>query len=270
MVQSIKKRSKVINKSKKSNRSHKSKQNKKHRNIQKGGVSNSCVLPYADSSSSARQSVGFGAANLHNLNPQASLDLDNKFMRYGGPVPLGQFGGSSKCGDEGVGTSNYKTDTFKDYLNNLNEELSLKGGSSCSSGNGSGRNDRKLLQKGKGYSVNPEDYVAGNPVINGYDDNNPPAIIKGKLVMSGANRQVCGNGATRNAKTSKNSKKSRKHKTKNKNNQFQKGGDFVSIGSKPETFSSAFDGPAGVFKYPDDMKTRDFGEHQPNYSVNAI
>ena len=118
----------------------------------------------------------------------------------------------------------------------------------------------------------------------------------------GVNRQVCGNGATRggskkskrnskhkskrnNKKTHKSkrnnkSKRNSKHKLKRNNksknrkqdnkSKMQKGGDFVSIGSKPAVFSEAFDGPEGVFKYPDDMKLRDFGAKQPNYGVNAI
>ena len=39
-------------------------------------------------------------------------------MNYGGPIPLGQSGGS-KCGDDGVGTSRPKTESFKQYLKNL-------------------------------------------------------------------------------------------------------------------------------------------------------
>ena len=51
---------------------------------------------------------------------------------------------------------------------------------------------------------------------------------------------------------------------------MQKGGEFLSIGSKPATYSEAFDGPAGIFQYPDDMSKRDFGAKQPIYGVDAI
>ena len=51
---------------------------------------------------------------------------------------------------------------------------------------------------------------------------------------------------------------------------MQKGGEFVSIGSKPAVYSEAFNGPDGVFQYPADMSKRDFGAKQPNYDVNAI
>ena len=231
---------------------------RKSKNIQKGGVSNACVLPFAKTNMSYR---GSGVANLHNLNPQASLDLDNQFMSYGGPIPLDQSGGNSKCGDEGVGTNTYKSETFKEYLNNLDNQLSFKGGN----------------QKGSGYTVDPDEFVAGMPVYKGYDDNSPPAIIDGKLIMAGGEGSICGNGAIkrRGSRKSRKSQKSRKSKKskksrKSKNSNKQIGGEFLSIGSKPAEFATAFDGPKGVFKYPDDMKERDFGEYQPNYSVNAI
>ena len=249
--------------------------------VQKGGVGSSraCVLDYATKGLSTPTNPS-ALANLHNLNPQAAGDLDNKFMLYGGPVPLGQMGGSNKCGDDGVGTSKPKSETFKQYLNKLDEQLSFKGGNR-------NNNDDNSLEGGD-YSVNPEQYIAGKPVIDGYDHENPPAIINGKLIMSGnvksgggVNAQVCGNGAIRGgSKKSKNhskrnskrnSKRHSKRNTKRNNkSKMQKGGDFVSIGSKPAVFSEAFDGPDGVFKYPDDMSQRDFAAKQPIYGVNAI
>ena len=300
--------------------------------IQKGGVSNSCVLNYAANMSSP--STGFVAANLHNLNPQAAGDLDHRFTSLGPPVPLGQMGGANKCGDDGVGTSKPKSQTFKQYLNTLDKQLSFKGGdrnnnnnnnnsnNNRNNNNDSNNNDRNSndrnsndrnsndrnsndrnsndrnsndrnsnnnMLKGGDYTVNPEEYIAGQPVIYGYDHENPPAIISGKLVMTGAgvNRQVCGNGATRGGsrkskrKSHKKSKSNKKHKRTQKtqrkqrkqyssSSKMQKGGDFVSIGSKPADYADAFSGPAGIFKYPDDMSTRDFAAKQPNYGVNAI
>ena len=266
MVKSIK-NLKKNNKVSKSLR--KSKLSNSKKNMQRGGVlSSACVLPYTNNNVSYR-AIGAGA-DIHNTNPQASLDLDNKFMMYGGPVPLGQAGGSNKCGDEGVGTSHPKSETFKTYLNNLDKQLSMDGGSSCG-----GRPEINNMQKGSGYTFDPSSNFAGNPQVIGYPDNNPPAIIDSKLVMGSIDGSVCGNGATRGGgKKNKKSKKSksRKHKSskKSKKSKSQKGGDFVSIGSKPADFSTAFDGPKGVFKYPDDMMGREFGERQPNYSVNAI
>ena len=255
-----------------SKRSRKNKRSSSKKNMQRGGVANACVLPYANDTISYRgQSAG---ANMHNLNPQASLDLDNKFMSYGGPVPLGQMGGANKCGDDGVGTSNPKSETFKQYLNNLDNQLSFNGGSNCGPKNMSNTN----TQKGAGYTFDPSSNIAGNPQVIGYPDNNPPALINNKLILGGVDGSVCGNGATRGggkkSKKSKHAKKSKSKKSKtsrhSKKSNLQKGGDFVSIGSKPAEFSTAFDGPKGVFKYPDDMMAREFGERQPNYSVNAI
>ena len=92
---------------------------------------------------------------------------------------------------------------------------------------------------------------------------------------AGAEKQVCGSGATKGGsrkskrKASK-SKNRRSKKKSNRNKKLQKGGDFVSIGTKPADYATAFDGPKGFFQYPDDMSKREFGESQPNYSVNAI
>ena len=200
-------------KSKKSSRKDKKRTSKN----QKGGVSssNSCVLDYATQGLSNHTNSS-ALANLHNLNPQAAGDLDNKFMLYGGPVPLGQMGGS-KCGDEGVGTNKPKSSTFKQYINTIDNQLNFSGGSKHSN------HEKHDMHKGGDYSVNPEQYIAGNPVINGYDHNNPPAIIDGKLIMSGniksgggVNRQVCGNGATRGGSIKSKSKSKSKSNTKRK------------------------------------------------------
>jgi len=265
MVKSIKNKSKI---NKVNNKSKKSKRSSSRKNKQRGGVSNACVLPYTNDNISYK---GAGsAADIHNTNPQASLDLDNKFMSYGGPVPLGQMGGANKCGDDGVGTSNPKSETFKQYLNNLDNQLSFNGGSNCGIKNMSNTNTN--MQKGSGYTFDPACNFAGNPQVIGYPDNNPPALINNKLILGGVDGSVCGNGATRGGgkKSKKSKSKKSKHAKKSKKSNLQKGGDFVSIGSKPAEFSTAFDGPKGVFKYPDDMMAREFGERQPNYSVNAI
>ena len=130
MVKSIKSKS-----SKRGNKKS-SKQMKK----QKGGGSNSCVLPYASGNINYRGSSSISGADAHNLNPQASFDLlDNKTMLYGEVVPLGQTGGNrsnfDSCGDEGGHTNNMKTTTFKKYLQNLDEKFSLNGGGTCGSNN---------------------------------------------------------------------------------------------------------------------------------------
>jgi hypothetical protein len=165
--------------------------------------------------------------------------------------------------------------------------------------NNNNNNNNNDKQKGSGYIVDPSQMIAGKPVYAGYPDNNSPAIIDGKILMGDPDKSVCGNGANKGgsrksrksrksrnkSRKSRNSRKSRKSKNNsvsnnnsnnsNSNNNSDKlliGGnsDFVSIGSKPELYADAFKGPPGVFKYPDDMKTRDFGETQPNYSPNAI
>lgn len=279
----------------------KKQKSKKGKRIQRGGMDQACTSSQA--------------ANIHNTNPQASLDLDGKFNLYGGPVPLGSTivgGGSvteggSKCGDEGVGTDNFKSGTFKNYLEKLSNNYQLpsgggscgdkmqKGGGSCGSdkmqkGGSSCGSDKMQkgggscgdkMQKGAGYSTDPTEFIGGQPVIRGYDDKSAPAIIKGSLVFGTPDKPICGLGAIqggsrhskrkgkKSGKKSKSSKKSKRSGKKSK--KLQMGGDFTSFNSsKPAEFATAFDGPKGVFNYPDDMTKRAFGELQPNYSVNAV
>jgi len=244
--------------------------------LQYGGVSPACVLNGATGTDVLYRDPN---VNLHNTNPQASLDLDNKFMNYGGAVPLGNNilqGGSAKCGDEGLGGSgNGKSETFKQYLDGLTNQYTVGGASST--------------QNGGGFTTDPSEYIAGLPVYRAYDDCCPPAIVNNKLVMGAPGQPVCGLGAVRGGarrhrsssrkhkRSSKNNKKNKKtsnrhHKSRRSNRHQRGGADFVysSLRSKPAPMADAFNGPAGVFRYPDDMMTRNFGEVQPNYSVNAI
>lgn len=230
---------------------------KKSRKSQRGGTANACVLDYA---SSTPQYGGVGLTNIHN-NPEASIDLDNKFKGYGGPVPLGSgiVGGSRKsnkknshkggssCGNEGVGTGSPKKDTFKEYLTNLDSKLSsVTGGSPNSKTNPLPEpspnskphsKNNKTTTTGGGYSSDPSEIIGGSPAIRGYDYNSPPAIIGGKLVFGSPDQPVCGNGAvsggSRRLRKSRHSSKKNKHKKsktskKNKksmkNKKHQRGG----------------------------------------------
>jgi hypothetical protein len=224
---------------------------------QKGGVANACVLDVA--MGGRRQSMCGTSSNLHNINPQAGMDLNSRVMKYGTRVPLGFniVQGGSKCGDSGVGTSNPKSATFKQYLKNLDKQLDIN------------------HQSGGGVSTDPSEFIAGMPVYKAYDDCCPPAIVGGKLQFGTPGQPVCGFGAvkggSRNKQSTRGSKKHGSKKHSNKKNNVQHGGDFIGIGrSKPSTFSDAFNGPMGVFEYPDDMTKRTFDEKQPNYSVRAI
>lgn len=250
--------------------------NKKSRRTQRGGFSNAGVL------NSARN----GSVNEHNVNPQASADLlsklsggatmlNNKSMEYGQPVPLGNniLQGGSNCGNEGVGTHTDKPQIFKQYLESLSQKLDeTKGGSvPCKqrSSSKSKRGSRSRSQKGAGFSTDPGEFIAGLPVYKSYDDCCPPAIINGQLQFGAPDQSVCGFGAFKGGSrkrlnTSRKTKKQRTHPA-------QKGGDWNSVGhSKPAEYSTAFNGPSGVFAYPEDMSKRTFDETQPNYSVNAI
>jgi hypothetical protein len=256
---------------------------------QMGGVSNSCIGNYASNN---------GVAKYNLNNPQASSDLDDKTMLYGNPISLGSsivgggdniVGGGDKCGDEGVGTSNIKTETFKEYLQKLNSNFNISatgGFNKMQKHNNKKSVSRKRTssQKGSGYVVDPSQFIAGQPVYKQYDDASPPALIGGQMIYGAPDQPVCGSGAVRGGGTRKRSKKhmnkskkSKKSKSKNykkyKNTKrrYQHGGDFTSIGnSKPAEYSTAFNGPPSVFKYPDDMSGRTFDETQPIWSPNAI
>ena len=204
------------------------------------------------------------------------------------------FGGANKCGDEGVGTNNFKSETFKEYLEKLNSNFNIntitKGGFNNMAKinrNNKKRISRKRVQKGSGYVVDPSQFVGGQPVFQQYDDCCPPAIVGGQMKFGAPDQAVCGFGAVRGGgnkkrtnkykkskKTKKcknkfnKSKKSKMHRKSKRNSQY--GGDFNSIGSKPADYSTAFNGQPSVFKYPDDMSGRTFDETQPVWSPNAI
>jgi hypothetical protein len=301
--------------------------------VQRGGVSNACVLDTATGTSVLQSN---GLANLHNINPQASLDLDNKFMAYGGPVPLGSNilqGGANRCGDDGVGTSNSKPETFKQYLDGVSNKLdsAMTGGANEPTNEGyvssneaamNGNNHQgdegfgqgnasnveepipnelnniiiqqpsPLIQNiskenttkfnrmtGGGFSTDPSEFIAGLPVYKAYDDCCPPAIVNGQLKFGAPDQAVCGFGAVKGGsrKRVNGMKKSKKQQRKTRglkqrsHNGTQRGGDWtVATRSKPAMFDEAFNGPASVFAYPDDMSKRAFGETQPNYTPNAI
>ena len=258
------------------------------RKTQKGGVSSSCLSNYASNN---------GGACYDAKNPQASLDLDNASMLYGNPIPLGEsiVGGGDKCGDEGVGTSNFKTEIFKDYLEKLNSNFNISaiGGfnkmqkrnnkKSFSRKNKSVSRKNTSFQKGSGYAVDPSEFIGAQPVYKSYDDASPPAIVGGQMVFGAPDQPVCGFGAVKGGSRKRSKKHMKKHKnTKSKSNsksksnkkskrKSQRGGDFTSIGnSKPAEYSTAFNGQPGVFKYPDDMSGRTFDETQPVWSPQSI
>ena len=240
------------------------KSRKTRKNALRGGAAPSCLNQYTGAGA---VSAGVcGSANIHNTNPQAmgDLDLNNKFKLYGGPVPLGEnLVGGAGCGDEGVNTYGEKKQTFKQYLNNLSKSLDVS------------------LQSGGGYIVDPSQYIAGQPVIGGYDDCCPPAFIGGKQISAGPDQRVCGLGAVQMGGKGKRNNKQRKHasrkvsyrNSKKRNNKAntQRGGDFVGIGrSRPAPFEDAFSGPASYFDDGVDLSKRKFEEVQPNYGVMAI
>jgi len=266
------------------------KRNGRRTKMQYGGVAPLCNLGEATSGSSML--VRNTDANVHNTNPQASLDLDNKFNQYGSPVPLGSWvvqggsncgksqnggancgksqNGGANCGDEGVGTSNPKSETFKQYMENLNAKYNLPqmGGSDYpnneqpyTQSNSSGSNSENMepeapeagmkemrdpgasmdsnlgssgenSMSGGGFTTDPSEFIAGMPVYKAYDDCCPPAIIDGSLKFSSPDQPLCGLGAVKTG----GSRKKRQHKGKSKRKQkgkskrTQRGGDWTTSG----------------------------------------
>ena len=269
--QQSKKRSNKKSRKSKSGKSRKA--SSRSKNNQKGGTaSGACVLDYAN-----KNNIYNSGANIHNTNPQASLDLDNKFMSFGGPVPLGSaIVGGGTCGSEGVGTINPKSETFKEYMSKIDENLS-----SVTGGNPKPNSKPNTIVKGGGFSSDPNDFIAGQPVIKSYDDNSPPAIIGGQLVFGSPDQPICGNGAvsggfrrnkkSANKRSKKNSKKTKSSKRKNMKRSRQRGGDFTTFhNSKPAEYEHAFNGPPGVFQYPDNMMSRTFEGRQPDWNPTTI
>jgi len=147
----------------------------------------------------------------------------------------------------------------------------------------------KIGQSGGGYSVNPEQMVAGLPIYQSYDDCCPPAVVKGRL-MHGANNgssPVCGsqkggkgkkmNKSMRKNKKSKSMEKNNKSKSMRKNkktkksmrktNKGQRGGS-VGHRSQPASFPKSFDTPKSNFSA--NMNERVFDEFTPDHTPNAI
>ena len=251
-----------------------------NKEYQKGGnASGACVLDYANKNN--LYNVG---ANIHNTNPQASLDLDSKYLAYGGPVPLGSaIVGGGTCGSEGVGTANPKSETFKEYMAKLDQNLSAVTGGSSKQNSNPKPNSKPNTVTGGGYSNDPSEFIGGLPVVRSWDDNSPPAIIGGQLVFGSPDQPICGNGAVsggfrRNKNGSKarsktrSKKNSKKSKRSNRSNRSrQRGGDFTTFhNSKPAEYDQAFNGPPGVFQYPDNMMDRNFEGRQPVWDAKTI
>jgi len=291
--------SKRVSKSKsRKSKSHKSRKSKNIQRKQRGGMDQACLSQYTNGKYN-------NESNIHNINPQARLDLDSSFVGYGGPLPLGSsiVGGGScgsksvgtgkplplgssivgggSCGSQGVGTGSPKSETFKQYMNKLDSQLDVKVG-------GKPQIIKPVsppissTTSGGGYTFDPNDYIGGNPSVKGYDDNSPPALIGGKLMFGAPDQPICGSGSvsgggrrrrSSNSRSinnkSKKSRKSQKYRKSRKNR--QRGGDFTGFAhSKPADYADAFNGAPSVLNYPEDMSKRTYDEHQPVWSPNAI
>lgn len=206
-------------------------------------------------------------------NSQELQNLDAEFMASPGPMGA-MTGGGCGCGDEGTNTT-YKTRTFKNLMEQINSNID---------------NNRMSLNKqlggGAAFSVNPENYIAGRPVIDSYDSKFAPAILDGKLVgVNGVSSSSCGQvgGSSRrhrrrNNKSKKPCKsKTRRNKSKSRSKLSRRtqkqrgGGDFTSVNSsKPAAYCDAFNGPASDLRDPVTFATRNFAGRQPFWGPDAL
>lgn len=278
MAKSVYRRKNKNAKSVKKSRSHSKKQG--------GGAASSCLSQYTGAGGLSPSVCG--SANIHNTNPQAmgDLDMNNKFNVYGGAVPLGQnLVGGGSCGDEGSYPGSEKGNTFKQYLNNLSQSLDVN----LTSGGGGKQKPKDLT--GGGYTVDPGQFIAGQPVIGQYDDGCAPALIGGKMIGAGPDQRVCGLGAVqmggrrkrrghkksskrsikRSTSTKRTTKHGSRHGSRRSSRRTQRGGDFIGVTrSHPSPYDDAFTGTASYFDDGYDLSTRDFGATQPNYGVMAV
>ena len=206
-------------------------------------------------------------------NSQKLQNLDAEFMASPGPMGA-MSGGGCGCGDEGTNTA-YKTQTFKNLMEQINSNID---------------NNMPSLNKqsggGAAFSVNPENYIAGRPVIDSYDSKLTPAILNGKLVgANGTSSTACGQiGGSHKSKSKSKSKakkpcKSQRKSYRNKSRKMSKrsrkqrggGGDFTSVGnSKPAPYCDAFTGPASDLRDPVTFATRNFAGRQPFWGPDAL
>lgn len=175
--------------------------------------------------------------------------------------------GGIKDDDDG----NWKA--FEPYLDKLAAELGVS----------------KRKQSGGGYLVNPKEMIAGQAVINGYDDCCPPAIVGGELITGEPGQSVCGVGRQVGGKTkskaNKSSKKvkgrgkdkgrgkskSRRERTSKKTKRAKRAKRGIKMGggrSKPAAYPKSFETDKSNLSGRVDDKN--FDETQPIYSVNAI
>ena len=239
----------------KSNNKHKSNKRKKTLKL-KGGNAPSCLsspdlTKYTNSSCNN--------ANIHNTTPSANYDLIN-----GEGIMPKQFGGSAFTTKEQL-----QPLTFIDYLKQTSDYIggynsnfdtsSLETEMATADGFPDGKN---VQDGGSGFSINPEEMIAGLPVRSKYDSCCQPALINNKLFEGKNTGAICGSQMggkkTHKRKNKQHLKKKKRKKTlKNKKRKLK--------GGQPSKFP--FDGLDSDFDY--NNKSKDFNAKQPNWNPNS-
>lgn len=162
--------------------------------------------------------------------------------------------GGCSCGDEGA-AGMLKTGTFKDYMSEVAEKV--YGNKKEQQGGGCGA----------AYSINPESYIAGQPLVSGYDSCDPPVVLSNRLSSGGGGCNPNGGGYQTGGTATTKKRKTRKNKRK------QRGGacDFTSgMSSKPAPYSAAFTGAASDFRDPAKFGEMNFGARQPIWGPSDL
>ena len=138
---------------------------------------------------------------LHNINPQASLDLNRSFSSISSVKPASSLigGDLTNLTQPEPQLSQSSFSSYLKYLNNYYDIDNMRGGNQhkFTTNEKHTTNDENTTNQqelsGAGYTIEPANFVAGIPNVVGYNDNNPPALINGQMQYSN-DKQLCGYG----------------------------------------------------------------------------
>ena len=215
------------------------------------------------------------------MSKDVNLELDGQFQKYGEAMPMLDMPLSQQGGDhKKTNNDDSEFDTmFGGYLSDVAKKIKTK------PQNGGGG--------GVGFSVMPENYIAGQSEIRSYGSNYDPILQpNGSLTFPKCGDQLCagssgqtGGSLKKSKKTSKskrccichkiictcrkNKKSKKSKKSKNRKNNM-KGGTQEFRSSKNIEQPYPFNGNSSILKLDGKLQDRDFTCNQPNWNPNCI